>query len=413
MIKEGKLQKSSSENRLETIDGLRGLAIILVLWFHVWQQSWLPNGISIGDLKFTFDYIPAVGFIGVDLFFFISAFCLFYPYAKTTLEGTKEQMLKRFAYRRFIKIVPSYYLSLIIIVIAVGMTKFQSIFEGIWHILRHALFINCFFADTYHGSINPVFWSTAVEVQFYIIFPIICYFFRKKPFLTYLGMFLLGNIYRNYISAHYMSKLSLFINQLPGVIDIFAAGMLAAYIMVYLRSKIKDHEGLKPFLTFIAIVSLVVFFNILKWGYYSNGGNIQLWQLSTRHYLGWLFILLGVSLAFSAKLLKRVVANKLFIFASTISYNLYIWHQWLAVQIKERGLIKFVGNDPHQDFNWQLKYTAITIIASVCISTLITYGFEKPLLNNGFKGCARNTISTLKNIKNRLIKGKADKSTAA
>ncbi len=61
------------------MDGLRGLAILLVVLFHYWQLSFwaIPIG---GDR--TIEMVQYAGFLGVELFFFISGFCLFYPYAK-------------------------------------------------------------------------------------------------------------------------------------------------------------------------------------------------------------------------------------------------------------------------------------------------------------------------------------------
>ena len=64
---------------VDVVDGLRGLAILLVLAFHYWQLSFwairLPGGV---DLEF----VQFAGYLGVELFFFLSALCLFLPHAK-------------------------------------------------------------------------------------------------------------------------------------------------------------------------------------------------------------------------------------------------------------------------------------------------------------------------------------------
>ena len=105
----------TSKPRLEILDGLRGLAVWLVVVFHVWQISWvdvnaalrLPQGWDVS-------FLPATGFFGVDLFFFLSAFCLTLPYATAWEVGTPAPTLRHFFARRAAKILPSYYLALVL-----------------------------------------------------------------------------------------------------------------------------------------------------------------------------------------------------------------------------------------------------------------------------------------------------------
>ncbi|MBD5634216.1 MAG: acyltransferase family protein, partial [Candidatus Eremiobacteraeota bacterium] len=84
---------------LAPLDGLRGIAIALVVWFHIWQITWLPANVTVFGTTLGFNWIAEDGFIGVDLFFFISGFCLFYPYARTLFDGTPQQTLRAFASR--------------------------------------------------------------------------------------------------------------------------------------------------------------------------------------------------------------------------------------------------------------------------------------------------------------------------
>ncbi|MBV8149918.1 MAG: acyltransferase family protein, partial [Candidatus Eremiobacteraeota bacterium] len=89
---------------------MRGLAILLVLAYHITEATGfrfeLPQSHPIVSLQM----LASTGFIGVELFFFISGFCLFYPYARHLLEGARRPEWHEYAYRRFIKIVPSYVL---------------------------------------------------------------------------------------------------------------------------------------------------------------------------------------------------------------------------------------------------------------------------------------------------------------
>ena len=59
--------------RLGVLDGLRGIAVLLVLWYHIWEISWLQ---PVSWLVF----VPATGFLGVTLFFFLSGFVITHNY---------------------------------------------------------------------------------------------------------------------------------------------------------------------------------------------------------------------------------------------------------------------------------------------------------------------------------------------
>ena len=54
--------------RLGALDGLRGIAIALVLWFHVWQVTWLRADVPFSGGRINLNAIPEPGFLGVDLF---------------------------------------------------------------------------------------------------------------------------------------------------------------------------------------------------------------------------------------------------------------------------------------------------------------------------------------------------------
>lgn len=375
---------TSSHFHVDVMDGLRGIAIIIVVLFHVWQLSWLNHTISIGNFKLDLNFIPVTGFLGVELFFFISAFCLFYPYAKYLFEGGSFQTVKKFTYKRAIKILPSYYLSIIIITVFFTPGFFSST-DSLKQLLYHMLFIHNLFPETY-GTINGVFWSLGVEVQFYILFPILCYLFRKWPVFVFIAMTGASILYRYLIQHYYFNKLDFLINQLPGFLDIFACGMLTAYLIVYLRSHMKSLKQMLPFFTLIAITCSVIFIIMLQWineiRFVQDG--IKLWQNENRTYLALVFLFLAVTSSLSMNFWKKVLANKFFIFMSVISYNLYIWHQFIAAKLFNARIPSPSTADPHGDFNWQILFSVLAILIGILFSSLITYLYERPILKLGF-----------------------------
>src|SRR4051794_25264744 len=96
--------------RLDALDGLRGLAALGVLVLHVWMFSY-------GDL-----HRPPKGFLdlvfgelrlGVQLFFVLSGFLIFRPFVAAALDGARRApRLSRYAIRRAARILPGYWLAL-------------------------------------------------------------------------------------------------------------------------------------------------------------------------------------------------------------------------------------------------------------------------------------------------------------
>src|SRR5579872_5812645 len=173
-------------HRLDALDGLRGIAIGLVVWYHLWQVTWLePRAGSVSLL-----FIPIAGFLGVELFFFLSAFCLSYPYVRAYFEGTAPPGLRHFAYRRFIKIFPSYTISIAAVIAIAALPGAKDSWganiqwttpqAAAFDLASHLTFVHTLFGDTY-SSINGVLWTLGIEVQYYVIFPLLIFLVLRAP----------------------------------------------------------------------------------------------------------------------------------------------------------------------------------------------------------------------------------------
>src|SRR3979411_1605332 len=109
--------------RIATIDGLRGIAIAAVVWFHLWQISWTWAFVPYTSISF--QPLAETGFLGVALFFFSVGFLLMLPSAQAHLAGTPQPTLRHFFGRRFLKIVPSYVLA-IAVMLALGVQTYTT-----------------------------------------------------------------------------------------------------------------------------------------------------------------------------------------------------------------------------------------------------------------------------------------------
>ena len=68
-------------------------------------------------------------------------------------------------------------------------------------------------------------------------------------------------------------------------------------------------------------------------------------------------------------------------FLSLISYNVYIWHQWIAVRFKEWRIPFWSGDQPPNmtgDVRWQWTYTVLILLATFALAIAGTYLIEHP-----------------------------------
>ena len=172
---------SPSKQRIPELDGLRGLAILLVLIFHyVSQEGVLPHGTLADRLQ----RLVIMGWTGVDLFFVLSGFLI----GGILMDARSSQSyFKTFYARRLFRIVPLYYLWIILYVSLIAtaggaITRLSN--SGIrppldLPIFSHFLFLQNFVAMGLFGLAGAWFghlWSLAVEEQFYLVAPLVVRF---------------------------------------------------------------------------------------------------------------------------------------------------------------------------------------------------------------------------------------------
>jgi len=370
------------------LDGLRGIAILMVVWWHIWLFSWLSPYFSLFGKQFSAIVLPGTGLMGVELFFFISGFVLFYPYARHLFEGAPLPTLKQFAYRRFIKIVPSYVIALFGTLLLVRH-EFASVREAIWQVVAHLLFIHTFWVTTWVG-INGVLWSLGIEVQFYLLFPLICWLFRRQPLITYLSMVIASMAYRLFAARCCVADYVI-MGQLPAYLDLFASGMLACWVYVAIRGR----AGLARVRWLSTLVALgaglgvyAMLFALVTHLYPALGewsSEYAKWQAANRQNFGALLGVFTVASCLAYPWWRELIANRITVFFGIISYNLYLWHQAvLDYMVKHRIPAPWLP-DLHADEYWKWRYVLLGLAITIGIATLITYAIERPLLKRGLR----------------------------
>jgi peptidoglycan/LPS O-acetylase OafA/YrhL len=366
---------------LAFMDGMRGLAILMVVLYHLDEALHVPLGVHIGSVWFGIKHFVDAGFLGVEVFFFISGFVLFYPYAQHLFEDKPLQTLAHFANRRALKIIPSYVFSLTFMTVLIAITV-----PAAPHLLRdyflHLFFIHNTVPDAF-ASINGPLWSLAIEVQFYLLFPLVCWSFRRWPLATPMLMIAVAGAYRYYLEATGNSWSFFYVYQLPGFLDFFALGMGVAYLIVMLRSerpRVLRFGWAFAAVSFAAVLGIDAMFKNLV----DTGGGPVAWHWENTYHpiFAVLIALFAFAGALAVPVWQNLVANRVLVFLAVISYNLYLWNKFIIVWLKNHMLLLLYALSPHAA---PYFVYGIAVLCCVLVAVATTYLLERPILQNGWK----------------------------
>lgn len=371
---------TSSEIRPDYSDAgdfLRAACIGMIGWYHIWQQSWLNPDFALFGHRFRLYPLVACGYMFVDLMLLLSGFLLMLGF----LSG-RGRKTAAFYTARAARILPCYLFCIAVMLFGFALPGRQyGSGKHMWtDILAHLSFTHNLFPESYTGTrLNGALWTLAVEVQFYIFFPLLARQFEKKPALTCGCMIGIAWLYR--ILVHlFVENTTLYINQLPAMLDVYAVGMAAA--LIFRRLADRPQKAWRAWLsTLLTVLSIIAIYYLLDRQLSERGQeNIRAGQLLRRFPLslaGSMFIVCGSR---SIRLLRKLFSNRVTRFLSGISFNFYIWHQFIAVKLKEWHIPAYEIENPNAAGlqPWQSTYTACCFAAALIMAVLCTWLIEKP-----------------------------------
>ncbi len=152
--------------RLDAVDGLRAVAALWVVLFHIWAFS----GVTLWP---GVDLLARSGSTGVSLFLVLSGFCLYLPVAQG-----KPFRMGAFLRRRCGRLLPAYYVSLLVLVLAhlfagghVGLSRLTG--RGlVAQVTTHLTLTHQLFPSTFYG-LNGAYWSLGLEWELYLTLPLL------------------------------------------------------------------------------------------------------------------------------------------------------------------------------------------------------------------------------------------------
>jgi peptidoglycan/LPS O-acetylase OafA/YrhL len=225
---------TASTSRVAGVDGLRACAALAVLGYHVALACSLTR---VGPLAPLFAELKA----GVAMFFVISGFVLYRPYARAITGSRPLPSWRAFLNHRALRILPAYWVALT--VLAFGPLRLSLISANGW---RYFMLGQIYNSDTVLGGLG-VAWSLCVEVSFYAALPLFAWGVsrstrgRGSRAAARLQLVALGGIAAAGVLLRLILTRSL-IGQvpsggtttleiaLPGFLDWFAAGMALAVL---------------------------------------------------------------------------------------------------------------------------------------------------------------------------------------
>jgi peptidoglycan/LPS O-acetylase OafA/YrhL len=210
----------STKRRIAELDGLRTVAILGVLFAHVWAFGCGSPPLYIGRIDIN-RFLSIFG-TGVDLFFVISGFCMYMMYAAKTPEFSWSSY-RDFLASRARRIIPAYLAAMLF---AAGVWVASHGWFPLREVIAHLFFVQILVPGA--GKLASPFWSLATEWHFYLVLPGLIVAARRFGYRHAVLVAVLGSIAFRAFVAPYEGTAVPLESQLPARLVEFALGIAVA-----------------------------------------------------------------------------------------------------------------------------------------------------------------------------------------
>lgn len=331
---------------IPAIEGLRGIAVLWVVAFHyasvrsgqiadpfvAWVDGSLPLRIIVRN-----------GFLGVDLFFLITGFLLTLPWFKHAMEHRSSPSAREFYIRRARRILPAYYVQVALLFFVFLPLLNPALWRNatqfvVGNLALHATFLH--YTTPYSSAslaINGALWTLALEMQYYLLLPLVALWFVRVPYVAAAG-FLATAVAWKLLAGHDLRPLIAFYGaiaarwsptedalrhfagtQFPAYLGHFALGIVCG--RAWLRNRASPPGRLHAiWLGIIAASALLALYAVLA-GHAEWSGEFA-----------WTLILASLALAMWAAVSRHpnwsnmLLGAKPLAFVGRVSYSMYLYH---------------------------------------------------------------------------------------
>jgi peptidoglycan/LPS O-acetylase OafA/YrhL len=222
------VRESSAGRRFAEAEGLRAVAALAIVVFHVGVAAGVVGGTGPAG-----PYVQHLN-VGVSVFFVLSAFLLYRPFVAARLSGDAAPRTGPYLWRRALRILPGYWVALFLGVYVVE----QSTLGPARHIVLYVTLTQIYSAATALGGL-VVAWSLCTEASFYAYLPLHAWVMRRwsagdleskvrGEYLVCAGLYAVSILFKVFVrSDHELTS-----TWLPSFLDTFALGMALAVATV-------------------------------------------------------------------------------------------------------------------------------------------------------------------------------------
>jgi peptidoglycan/LPS O-acetylase OafA/YrhL len=370
LLKNISFQRIISKGKfIPEIDGLRFIAISSVIFYHI--TAFIIDKTSLGYEEVSNNFFINIflnGDYGVPLFFVISGFILGIPFAKSHFFKHTKINLKEFYLRRLTRLEPPYILVMTILFFGSVYVANNLSFQDATLSYLASLIYSHNIIYSFSPLLNAVAWSLEIEIQFYILTPIIT------------SIFLISSVYLRRIITVLLILFFLIINHFDLIDYEFVS--LINYIQYFLLGYLlSDLYLTKSFFIPKTKIDTILcgFFLIIIWVYNEND-----FSLNYHKFLWELFQLISIFFIFYYILFKKVFK----LFSSAIITNL--GGMCYSIYLLHYPIISLFGNkliDVNFSNNFVLNYSIISLILLVIIIIISTIFFvlvERPCMDKNW-----------------------------
>ncbi|HEX2086514.1 MAG TPA: acyltransferase [Solirubrobacteraceae bacterium] len=351
--------------RFPLLDSMRALAALSIVVFHAAAETEFTRVNELGAYTARLD-------VGVTLFFLLSGFLLYRPFAAARHEGRPPIRVRDYARRRVLRIVPAYWVALTLLALWPGL---QAFWDGAWW--RSYAFVQNLWGDSTLQGIFPA-WTLCIEVSFYVLLPFLAVAIGRVAGARWrVELALLVALAAAAVAARAL-MLGLgggpgLRNSLAGYLDWFAYGMILAVLSIVWRGR---EITVRPWIAWagaaVAFWLVSTQLGLTRGLFVDDGVGAEIGE----HLLYALVaaLLLLPAIFGSGGALRRVLASRTLAWLGLVSYGVFLYHGPLVHWLDDQGAEDWLPG------SGLVSLTVFAAAAAVACAAASYYLVERPVL---------------------------------